>query len=103
MFAFAHQLCDSKKQLRAFVRGDWGFRGVLVKFKLEVGVGDEQLLDAAERSRRQSDADLMIANTLEGAAEWAFLGPMDGRYQRVARSELADRLLDAIGELRGGR
>src|SRR5262245_16394096 len=49
------------------VRGDWRFRGVLVKFKLEVGLGDDQLLDVAERSRRHSDADLMVANTLEGA------------------------------------
>src|SRR5947209_1625132 len=26
------------------IRGDWGFRGVLVKFKLEVGVNEEELL-----------------------------------------------------------
>ena len=31
------------------VRRDWGFRGLLVKFKLEVGVSDEQLLAVAER------------------------------------------------------
>jgi len=31
------------------VRSTWGFRGVLVKFKLEVGVIDEQLLEIAER------------------------------------------------------
>jgi phosphopantothenoylcysteine synthetase/decarboxylase len=84
------------------VRRDWGFRGVLVKFKLEVGVTDEQLLDVAERSRRQSDADLMVANTLESAAEYAFVGPVDGRYSHVPRSDLADRLLDAIGGVRKG-
>lgn len=78
------------------VRGDWGFRGLLVKFKLEVGVDDEQLLAVAERSRRQSFADLMVANTLEGADQWAFLGPFDGQYQRVSRSELAERLLIAL-------
>jgi phosphopantothenoylcysteine synthetase/decarboxylase len=84
------------------IRRDWGFRGVLVKFKLEVGVTDEQLLDVAERSRRQSDADLMVANTLETAAEWAFIGPVNGRYGRVARAELADNLLDAIAGVRQG-
>lgn len=84
------------------IRRDWGFRGVLVKFKLEVGIGDDELLAVAERSRRQSDADLMVANTLDGAAEWALLGPIDGRYRRVARPELADRLLDAIDGLRRG-
>ncbi|HTU90477.1 MAG TPA: phosphopantothenoylcysteine decarboxylase [Gemmataceae bacterium] len=78
------------------VRRDWGFRGLLVKFKLEVGVSDEQLLAVAERSRLHSDADLMVANTLEGASEWAFLGPLDGQYQRVPRRELAERLLIAM-------
>ena len=78
------------------VRTEWGFRGVLVKFKLEVGVSDERLLEIAERSRRHSDADLMAANTLEGAQEYAFLGPLDGGYQRVARSELAARLIAAV-------
>jgi phosphopantothenoylcysteine synthetase/decarboxylase len=78
------------------VRRDWDFGGVLVKFKLEVGVGDDSLLDVAERSRLQSDADLMVANTLDGAAEWAYLGPVAGRYERVARPALADRLLDAV-------
>lgn len=78
------------------VRGEWGFRGLLVKFKLEVGVSDEQLLAVAERSRTHSAADLMVANTLEDAGFWAFLGPLEGQYQRVPRRELAERLLIAL-------
>jgi phosphopantothenoylcysteine synthetase/decarboxylase len=78
------------------IRRDWSFGGVLVKFKLEVGASDDQLLAVAERSRRHSDADLMVANTLEGAHDWAYLGPRDGRYERVSRRELPERLLDAI-------
>ncbi len=86
------------------VRTDWGFRGVLVKFKLEVGMREGQLREIAERSRRQSDADLMVANTLEGAAQWALLGPLAGRYERVERADLAARLLDAVEGLhRAGR
>jgi len=81
------------------VRTDWGFRGVLVKFKLEVGVSEERLLEIAERSRVQSAADLMVANTLEGASFWAYLGPLAGKYQRLSRRELAARLLDAIEPL----
>ncbi len=81
------------------VRADWGFRGVLVKFKLEVGVSEEQLLAVAERSRTHSAADLMVANTLEGAAEWAYVGPLDGRYRRARRAELSAQLLDAIEHL----
>jgi len=78
------------------IRRDWGFQGVLVKFKLEVGVSDEHLLEIAEKSRVQSLADLLAANTLEGAANWAYLGPLDGQYQRVPRHELAQRLLEAV-------
>jgi phosphopantothenoylcysteine synthetase/decarboxylase len=85
------------------VRGEWGFHGVLVKFKLEVGVSEERLLEIAERSRQHSAADLMVANTLEGAAEWAYLGPVEGGYQRLARRDLEARLLDAVERLHGGR
>jgi phosphopantothenoylcysteine synthetase/decarboxylase len=84
------------------VRGAWGFRGTLVKFKLEVGVGDEHLLDVAERSRRHSEADLMVANTLEGSAHYAFLGPLEGTYQRVGRRELPARLLAVVERRHAG-
>ncbi len=71
------------------VRTDWGFRGVLVKFKLQVGMADDELLRIAEASRQQSNADLMVANTLEGAATYAFLGPVGGEYeQRLAAATL---------------
>jgi phosphopantothenoylcysteine synthetase/decarboxylase len=84
------------------VRAEWGFRGTVVKFKLEVGVGDQQLLEVAERSRRHSAADLMVANTLEGSATYAFLGPLDGSYERVGRRALPGRLVGALETLRGG-
>jgi phosphopantothenoylcysteine synthetase/decarboxylase len=85
------------------VRSDWGFRGVLVKFKLEVGVTEERLLEIAERSRRHSDADLMAANTLEGAAEWAYLGPLAGRYERLPRADLSGRLLAEVERLHAAK
>lgn len=78
------------------VRRDWGFRGQLVKFKLEAGIRDEQLLAIAEASRTHSDADLMVANTVEGAGTYAYIGPLDGQYQRVPRRELAERLVIAM-------
>jgi phosphopantothenoylcysteine synthetase/decarboxylase len=81
------------------IRSDWGFTGVLVKFKLEVGVSEEQLLEIAERSRRHSAADLMVANTLEGASYWAYVGPVVGAYPRVSRRDLPGRLFDAIEHL----
>jgi len=86
------------------IRSDWKFRGVLVKFKLEVGVNDEKLLEIAERSRQHSAADLMVANTLEGADAWAFLGPIQDHYERVERPALPSRLLaeiESVHEERG--
>ena len=80
------------------VRQPWGFNGILVKFKLEVGIGEPQLLEVAEASRQQSNADLMVANTLDGAAHWAYLGPLGGAYERVTRRELPDRLVLALEE-----
>ncbi len=78
------------------IRDPWGFTGTLVKFKLEVGLTDEELLGVAERSRRHSSADLMVANCLEWAGERAYLGPLNGTYASVERAALPGRLLDAI-------
>jgi phosphopantothenate---cysteine ligase (CTP) len=78
------------------IRGDWQFRGVLVKFKLEVGVDEARLLEVAEASRRHSEADLMVANTLETARQWAYLGPTPEGYRRIPRAELPEHLLSAI-------
>ncbi|MBV9124153.1 MAG: bifunctional phosphopantothenoylcysteine decarboxylase/phosphopantothenate synthase [Planctomycetes bacterium] len=81
------------------VRTEWGFGGLVVKFKLEVGIPEESLVEIAERSRRQSAADLMVANTLEGMHQWAYLGPLQGHYQRITRQELPTRLLEAVEAL----
>ena len=77
------------------IRSDWGFRGILVKFKLEVGMDQDALQGIAERSRAHSQADWMVANTLEGAGAWAIVGNADG-YARVRRDDLASSLLDRI-------
>jgi phosphopantothenate-cysteine ligase/phosphopantothenoylcysteine decarboxylase/phosphopantothenate--cysteine ligase len=78
------------------VRSAWGFGGILVKFKLEVGVTDADLLAVAERSRTQSGADLVAANTLEGMRDWAYLGAGGGGYHRVPRRDLARVLVNLI-------
>jgi phosphopantothenate-cysteine ligase/phosphopantothenoylcysteine decarboxylase/phosphopantothenate--cysteine ligase len=81
------------------LRRDWHFQGLLVKFKLEVGVEESQLLEIAEQSRRRSAADLMVANTLETMRQWAYIGPIGGKYQQVRRAELGSRLLEAVEKL----
>lgn len=82
------------------VRSDWAFRGVFVKFKLEVGVTNEKLREIAVQSRAQSDADLIVANTLEGKDVEAFIGDRSGGWQHVSRQELAGRLIDMVERLR---
>jgi len=78
------------------IRRDWHFAGTLVKFKLEVGVSDAELLEIAERSRVHSRADWIVANTLEGMHEWAYLGCEAGRYRRIVRAELAEALIKVL-------
>lgn len=77
------------------IRTDWGFRGILVKFKLEVDLPDEELIARGSEARLQSQADLLIANTLEGKDRVAFLLAAD-RVQSIPRSELAARLMDEL-------
>lgn len=81
------------------VRSVWGFRGVLVKFKLEVGVSEAELEGIAERSRLQSGADLMSANTLDEAGRWALVGA--GTYTKVPRANLAAELVRRVEVLVG--
>jgi phosphopantothenoylcysteine synthetase/decarboxylase len=80
-------------------RNPWGFAGLLVKFKLEVGLNDHELVEVAEASRERSTADLMVAGTLDGGPYWAFVGPVAGRYERVGRKELPERLVLTIEDL----
>src|SRR5439155_1477876 len=55
--------------------------------------------DAVIHSAAVSDylAELMVANTLEGAAHWAFVGPLtSGGYEKIARRDLARIVIDAV-------
>lgn len=89
------RLVQTPKLIDRF-RAEWGFRGLLVKFKLEVDVTEHELIRIAEHSRVQSQADFMVANTLAGVHTWAYLGPLDGNYRRINRPELAEKLLAAL-------
>jgi len=85
-------------KLADLVRSAWGFRGVFVKFKLEVGTRDAQLQEVAAKSRAQSDADLIVANTLEGKDALAWIGDREGKWEQVARADLANRLMERVAK-----
>jgi phosphopantothenoylcysteine synthetase/decarboxylase len=77
------------------IRTEWKYSGLLLKFKLEVGVSPEALQTIAEKSRLISHADWMVANTLDGASSWALIGNANG-YTRVVRADLASAILDVV-------
>jgi phosphopantothenoylcysteine synthetase/decarboxylase len=81
-------------------RRQWAYRGILIKFKLEVGLSDDQLIEVAGNSRLVSDADLMVANTLAMARPAAGEGGaylIDGTGPtRVSRTELAAKILQWV-------
>ncbi len=79
-------------------RQPWNFAGVLVKFKLEVDRTESELLEIAERSRRQSHADLMVANTLEDSRAWALVGAAES-YEKIQRAKLPAKLLEDVERL----
>lgn len=75
-------------------RTQWNHRGLLVKFKLEVGITKDALLEIGQASRMASGADYLVANTLEmvtGPQAGAYL-IWQGGHEFVLREELAGRL-----------
>jgi phosphopantothenoylcysteine synthetase/decarboxylase len=75
-------------------RSEWGYRGLLVKFKLEVGISREKLIEIGQASRRASAADYLVANTLEmvdGEGAGAYL-LSENDAEWVKRDDLPARL-----------
>jgi phosphopantothenoylcysteine synthetase/decarboxylase len=86
-------------------RGAWGYTGLLVKFKLEVGVGPEELIALGQASRLASGADYLVANTLdmtEGTGAGAYLLG-DATREWVPRAQLAERLARLARDFIAGR
>ncbi len=78
----------------------WHHTGLLVKFKLEVGITPEEMIRVGEISRRSSDAEYLFANTLDMTT-----GPKAGAYllsekgsEWVPRAELANRAARLVSE-----
>ena len=82
------------RKLVDLFRTEWGHRGLLVKFKLEVGIDAEELVRVGQQSRAASGADYLVANTLdmvEGEKAGAFL-LSEGAQEWVPRADLPQRL-----------
>jgi phosphopantothenate-cysteine ligase/phosphopantothenoylcysteine decarboxylase/phosphopantothenate--cysteine ligase len=88
-------LGEQTEKLVDLFRKTWGHRGLLVKFKLEVGITPQELIQIGNTSRRSSGADYLVANTLamvDGPGAGAYL-LSDQPPEWVPRAELASRLL----------
>jgi phosphopantothenate-cysteine ligase/phosphopantothenoylcysteine decarboxylase/phosphopantothenate--cysteine ligase len=88
------------KKLVDLIRRPWGFAGTLVKFKLQVGISDEELIDIAQKSRKHSEADVIVANCLEWFTEYAYILTENGQ-KKVTRKNLAQDLFREINDIRG--
>src|SRR3989338_397393 len=75
------------------IRRDWGFKGFLVKFKLQVDKTDEELIDIARKSREDSNADLIVANCKEWAHQRAYVIGRDSYAFNVPRNIIAGAIL----------
>jgi len=87
-------LGERTEKLVDLFRGEWGYRGLLVKFKLEVGIMPEKLIEIGQASRRASGADYLVANTLdmvEGDRAGAYL-LSDAGEEWVPRNALPERM-----------
>ncbi|HEX2974036.1 MAG TPA: phosphopantothenoylcysteine decarboxylase [Tepidisphaeraceae bacterium] len=79
-------------------RTEWRHRGLLIKFKLEVGISREELLRIGETSRVSSGADYLVANTLamvNGKDAGAYL-LREGGHAWVARAQLPGRMVELV-------
>ena len=76
----------------------WGFKGYLVKFKLQVGLSDDELITIAQKSRIASGAEMIVANCLEWSKSRAYI-ITEGKVMEVSREDLAKEINDClIGE-----
>jgi phosphopantothenate---cysteine ligase (CTP) len=80
------------KKLVDLVKCEWMFFGKLVKFKLEVGKTDEELIEISKKSRADSRADLIVANCLEWMGLKAFIIDENDTVQKVVRKNLPAEL-----------
>ena len=95
-------LGERTEKLVDLFRTEWRHKGLLFKFKLEVGISPEELVRVGQASRLGSGANYLVANTLdmvEGANAGAYL-LSDAGAEWVPRGELPARLVQLVNPQR---
>jgi len=77
------------------IKTTWGFKGKVVKFKLQVGISESELVDIATKSMNDSKSDFIVANCLEWAKEKALIISSNG-ILCVSRDNLPKALYDLL-------
>jgi phosphopantothenoylcysteine synthetase/decarboxylase len=93
-------LGQQTEKLVDLFRKEWNYTGLLVKFKLEVGISKDELIKVGQASRLSSGAEYLVANTLdmvEGPDAGAYLLSEKGA-EWVPRTQLPGRLVRVIRE-----
>jgi phosphopantothenoylcysteine synthetase/decarboxylase len=96
-------LGEQTEKLVDLFRREWNHKGLLVKFKLEVGISPEELIRIGQASRAASGAEYLVANTLEmvdGPRAGAYLLSEKGE-EWIARDQLPARMLRLLRESQG--
>jgi phosphopantothenoylcysteine synthetase/decarboxylase len=91
-------LGEQTEKLVDLFRCTWNHKGLLFKFKLEVGISTDELIRIGQASRRASGADFLVANTLEmveGPQAGAYL-LSEGGAELVSRANLPKRLATIV-------
>ena len=79
----------------------WDPSCFLVKFKLEVGCEEKQLLDIAQKSKASSNADIIVANDLNKMAkdkQEAFIISNSGTEEVFTKKQIAEKLLETVSK-----
>jgi len=81
------------------IRHPWNFKGILIKFKLGVGLTDNELIEIARISKKQSGANIMVANCLEWSRNRAIVIATDCGTLSVQRDMLPPFLYGEINKI----
>lgn len=85
------------------VKNDWGYKGILVGFKLLVGATEDELIDSAQQSIFDNKCDFVVANDLHDLKKNNHKIMIVTKYTvtHVPKEKAIGAILDKIKELKG--
>lgn len=85
------------------VKNEWGYKGILVGFKLLVGATEDELIQAAGRSVVENNCDFVVANDLHDLKKnnHKIMIVTKHNVSHVPKEKAAGAILDKIKELKG--